>query len=162
ILRRTGAFRGQELRIDHILLRRAYLLDNDAVPPGVAEIVDIAEGLLLPRRSKDIGQVSLIPGSRTVAPFVLGNIASPADAPGLEFVEMSILPFHHALKNEMEVMNLDVGWNFDAAQHLRLDAVERRLALIEERLYWLGHINRTDLVRRFGVSMSQASGDGAR
>src|SRR5437773_12241792 len=38
-------------------------------------------------------------------------------------------------------------------------SVERRLAFIEERLYWLGHVNRTDLVRRFGVSMSQASGD---
>src|SRR5207248_9070360 len=41
-------------------------------------------------------------------------------------------------------------------------SVERRLAFIEERLYWLGHVNRTDLVRRFGVSMSQASGDIAR
>jgi hypothetical protein len=41
-------------------------------------------------------------------------------------------------------------------------SVERRLAFIEERLYWLGHVNRTDLVRRFGVSMSQASSDIAR
>ena len=38
-------------------------------------------------------------------------------------------------------------------------SVERRLAFIEERLFWLGQVNRTDLVRRFGVSMSQASGD---
>src|SRR5437870_12823337 len=38
-------------------------------------------------------------------------------------------------------------------------SVERRLAFIEERLFWLGEVNRTDLVRRFGVSMSQASGD---
>jgi hypothetical protein len=38
-------------------------------------------------------------------------------------------------------------------------SVERRLAFIEERLFWLGSINRTDLVRRFGVSMSQASAD---
>src|SRR5260370_38225614 len=37
-------------------------------------------------------------------------------------------------------------------------SVERRLAFIEERLFWLGEVNRTDLVRRFGVSMSQASG----
>jgi hypothetical protein len=37
--------------------------------------------------------------------------------------------------------------------------VEQRLAFIEERLFWLGEVNRTDLVRRFGVSMSQASGD---
>src|SRR5947209_18161083 len=41
-------------------------------------------------------------------------------------------------------------------------SVERRLAFIEERLFWLGAVNRTDLVRRFGVSMSQASGDVAR
>jgi hypothetical protein len=40
--------------------------------------------------------------------------------------------------------------------------VEQRLAFIEERLFWLGEVNRTDLVRRFGVSMSQASGDIAR
>jgi hypothetical protein len=38
-------------------------------------------------------------------------------------------------------------------------SVEQRLAFIEERLFWLGVVNRTDLVRRFGVSMSQASGD---
>src|SRR5947207_2229085 len=38
-------------------------------------------------------------------------------------------------------------------------SVERRLAFVEERLFWLGEVNRTDLVRRFGVSMSQASGD---
>jgi hypothetical protein len=41
-------------------------------------------------------------------------------------------------------------------------SVERRLAFIEERLYWLGEVNRLDLVRRFGVSMSQASADIAR
>src|ERR1700730_18350681 len=41
-------------------------------------------------------------------------------------------------------------------------SVERRLAFIEERLFWLGEVNRTDLVRRFGVSMSQASADIAR
>jgi hypothetical protein len=38
-------------------------------------------------------------------------------------------------------------------------SIEQRLAFIEERLFWLGAVNRTDLVRRFGVSMSQASGD---
>jgi WYL domain len=38
-------------------------------------------------------------------------------------------------------------------------SVEQRQAFIEERLFWLGEVNRTDLVRRFGVSMSQASGD---
>src|SRR6266508_4035652 len=38
-------------------------------------------------------------------------------------------------------------------------SVERRVAFVEERLFWLGEVNRTDLVRRFGVSMSQASGD---
>jgi hypothetical protein len=41
-------------------------------------------------------------------------------------------------------------------------SVEQRQAFIEERLFWLGEVNRTDLVRRFGVSMSQASGDIAR
>jgi hypothetical protein len=38
-------------------------------------------------------------------------------------------------------------------------SIEQRLAFIEERLFWLAEVNRTDLVRRFGVSMSQASGD---
>lgn len=41
-------------------------------------------------------------------------------------------------------------------------SVERRLAFIEERLFWLGEVNRADLVSRFGVSMGQASGDIAR
>jgi hypothetical protein len=41
-------------------------------------------------------------------------------------------------------------------------SIERRLAFVEERLFWLGEVNRMDLVRRFGVSMSQASGDIAR
>jgi hypothetical protein len=41
-------------------------------------------------------------------------------------------------------------------------SVEQRQAFIEERLFWLGEVNRTDLVHRFGVSMSQASGDIAR
>jgi hypothetical protein len=40
--------------------------------------------------------------------------------------------------------------------------VEQRLGFIEERLFWLGEVNRTDLVRRFGVSMGQASVDIAR
>jgi hypothetical protein len=38
-------------------------------------------------------------------------------------------------------------------------SIEQRLAFIEERLFWIGAVNRTDLVRRFGVSMSQASAD---
>lgn len=41
-------------------------------------------------------------------------------------------------------------------------SVEQRLAFIEERLFWVGEVNRTDLVRRFGVSMGQASLDIAR
>jgi len=41
-------------------------------------------------------------------------------------------------------------------------SVERRLVFIEERLFWVGEVNRLDLVRRFGVSMSQASADIAR
>jgi len=38
-------------------------------------------------------------------------------------------------------------------------SVECRLTHVELRLFWLGAINRTDLIRRFGVSMSQASAD---
>ena len=38
-------------------------------------------------------------------------------------------------------------------------SVERRLAFVEDLLFWRGEVNRTDLVRRFGVSMSQASAD---
>ena len=41
-------------------------------------------------------------------------------------------------------------------------SVEQRLAFIEERLFWLGEVNRGDLIRRFGVSPSQASKDIAR
>jgi WYL domain len=41
-------------------------------------------------------------------------------------------------------------------------SVERRLAFIEERLFWLGETNRADLVRQFGVSLGQASADIAR
>jgi predicted DNA-binding transcriptional regulator YafY len=41
-------------------------------------------------------------------------------------------------------------------------SVERRLGFIEDQLFWVGTVNRTDLVRRFGVSMSQASADIAR
>jgi hypothetical protein len=51
--------------------------------------------------------------------------------------------------------------SLDDATPLRW-SVERRLVFIEERLFWLGAVNRTDLVRRFGVSMSQASADIAR
>jgi hypothetical protein len=41
-------------------------------------------------------------------------------------------------------------------------SIERRLAFIEERLFWLGDVNRGDLIARFGVSPSQASKDIAR
>jgi hypothetical protein len=41
-------------------------------------------------------------------------------------------------------------------------SIERRLAFIDERLFWLGVVNRTDLVKRFGVSVGQASADIAR
>lgn len=40
--------------------------------------------------------------------------------------------------------------------------VEQRLAFIEERLFWVGEINRNDLIERFDVSVSQASADIAR
>lgn len=41
-------------------------------------------------------------------------------------------------------------------------SVEQRQAFIEERLFWLGEVNRADLVRRFGVSLGQASTDISR
>jgi hypothetical protein len=41
-------------------------------------------------------------------------------------------------------------------------SVERRLAFIEDRFFWLGEVNRGSLAERFGVSMSQASADIAR
>ncbi|MHA1554133.1 MAG: WYL domain-containing protein [Alphaproteobacteria bacterium] len=40
--------------------------------------------------------------------------------------------------------------------------MDRRLGFIEARLFWLGEVNRAHLVDRFGVSMSQASGDIAK
>lgn len=40
--------------------------------------------------------------------------------------------------------------------------IEQRLGFIEERLFWLGEINRNDLVQRFGISLAQASADIAR
>jgi hypothetical protein len=52
----------------------------------------------------------------------------------------------------------DVAEDFYPAGPLRW-SIEQRLGFIEERLFWLGAVNRNDLVRRFGVSMSQASGD---
>jgi len=41
-------------------------------------------------------------------------------------------------------------------------SVEQRLVFIEERLFWMGAVNRTDLLNRFGVSLGQASADIAR
>ncbi len=38
-------------------------------------------------------------------------------------------------------------------------SVERRLAFLEQRLFWEGRVNRADLIERFGVSINQASGD---
>jgi len=38
-------------------------------------------------------------------------------------------------------------------------SVERRLHFVEERLFWLGGINRQDLIEKYGISMSQASAD---
>jgi hypothetical protein len=37
--------------------------------------------------------------------------------------------------------------------------VEQRLEFIDFRLYWEGHVNRSDLINFFGVSMPQASAD---
>ena len=41
-------------------------------------------------------------------------------------------------------------------------SVERRLEFIDFRLYWDGHVNRSDLVEHFGVSVPQASSDLSR
>jgi hypothetical protein len=49
-----------------------------------------------------------------------------------------------------------------AAAQPRPWSIERRLGFIEDRLFWIGRVNRNDLVERFGVSMSQASADIAR
>ncbi len=38
-------------------------------------------------------------------------------------------------------------------------SVERRLEFIEFRLFWEGHVNRSDLMDTFGVSLNQASTD---
>jgi hypothetical protein len=37
--------------------------------------------------------------------------------------------------------------------------MERRLEFIEFRLFWDGHVNRSDLIRVFGISAQQASAD---
>lgn len=37
--------------------------------------------------------------------------------------------------------------------------VEHKLQFIEFRLFWEGHVNRSDLIDKFGVSQNQASGD---
>lgn len=37
--------------------------------------------------------------------------------------------------------------------------VEQKLQFIEFRLFWEGHINRGDLIDKFGISQNQASGD---
>ncbi|OJW25519.1 MAG: hypothetical protein BGO49_10880 [Planctomycetales bacterium 71-10] len=38
-------------------------------------------------------------------------------------------------------------------------SVERRLEFIDFRLYWEGHVNRSDIIDHFGVSVPQASSD---
>ncbi|HLV59844.1 MAG TPA: hypothetical protein VKY51_00415, partial [Fredinandcohnia sp.] len=37
--------------------------------------------------------------------------------------------------------------------------IERRLEFIEFRLFWDGHVNRSDLMAAFGISINQASAD---
>jgi hypothetical protein len=48
----------------------------------------------------------------------------------------------------MKKRKSDVSWG-----------VERRLEFIEFRLFWEGRVNRIDVVEKFGVSTTQASGD---
>lgn len=38
-------------------------------------------------------------------------------------------------------------------------AIEKRLEFIEFRLFWEGHVNRSDLMDQFGLSINQASSD---
>jgi hypothetical protein len=37
--------------------------------------------------------------------------------------------------------------------------VEQRYQFIEFKLFWSGHINRSDLIESFGISQQQASND---
>ena len=37
--------------------------------------------------------------------------------------------------------------------------VEQRLEFIEFRLFWEGHVNRSDVMQQFGLSVNQASAD---
>jgi hypothetical protein len=37
--------------------------------------------------------------------------------------------------------------------------IEQRLACIEFRLFWGGHVYRIDVMQQFGVSVNQASSD---
>ena len=38
-------------------------------------------------------------------------------------------------------------------------AVEQRLEFVEFRLFWEGHVNRSDVMAQFGLSVNQASAD---
>ena len=40
--------------------------------------------------------------------------------------------------------------------------VEQRLEFIEFRLFWEGHVNRSDVMEQFGLSVNQASSDLSR
>jgi len=40
--------------------------------------------------------------------------------------------------------------------------VEQRLEFIEFRLFWEGHVNRSDVMAQFGLSVNQASADLSR
>lgn len=44
-------------------------------------------------------------------------------------------------------------------EHHFRHGVEQRLEFIEFRLFWEGHVNRRDLIERFGISVNQASAD---
>lgn len=49
-------------------------------------------------------------------------------------------------------------WLVDDRSNLRW-GVEQKLQFIEFRLFWEGHVNRSDLIDKFGVSVNQASSD---
>ena len=58
-----------------------------------------------------------------------------------------------------KVPKSDSGVSVDDSKPSLRWGVEQKLQFIEFRLFWEGHVNRSDLIDKFGVSPNQASGD---
>lgn len=58
-----------------------------------------------------------------------------------------------------KVPKSDSGVSVDDSKPSLRWGVEHKLQFIEFRLFWEGHVNRSDLIDKFGVSPNQASGD---